>query len=149
MQLPASDELVLLSGMPPIRAKKLRYFEDRRFLERISSPPALADGEYLDRPPERPHDWTGCCAEPLFRDSELEDGESDGKLQQELGPDYGGESLTFASLDADDPLGLGEDEDQELAGLQGRGRGRTIAPILAADAINQGSDRSGDLMPSF
>ena len=31
MQLPPSDEVVLLSGTPPIRAKKARYFEDRAF----------------------------------------------------------------------------------------------------------------------
>ena len=30
MQLPPSDELVLVSGLAPIRAKKARYFEDRR-----------------------------------------------------------------------------------------------------------------------
>jgi type IV secretion system protein VirD4 len=42
MQLPSSDELVLMSGCPPIRAKKARYFEDRRFVERILPPPKLA-----------------------------------------------------------------------------------------------------------
>ena len=30
MQLPPADELVLVSGVPPIRAKKVRYFEDIR-----------------------------------------------------------------------------------------------------------------------
>src|SRR3954462_5717291 len=35
MQLPQADELVLLSGQPPIRAKKLKYYEDRNFLERV------------------------------------------------------------------------------------------------------------------
>src|SRR5260370_36411766 len=39
MQLPPNDELVLMSGCPPIRAKKARYFEDRRFAERIVPPP--------------------------------------------------------------------------------------------------------------
>ena len=29
MQLPAEDELVLVSGCPPIRAKQARYYEDR------------------------------------------------------------------------------------------------------------------------
>jgi type IV secretion system protein VirD4 len=41
MQLPPNDELVLMSGCPPIRAKKARYFEDRRFAERILPPPKL------------------------------------------------------------------------------------------------------------
>ena len=39
MQLPPADELVLMSGCPPIRAKKARYFEDRRFTERVLPPP--------------------------------------------------------------------------------------------------------------
>jgi type IV secretion system protein VirD4 len=39
MQLPATDEIVMVAGTPPIRAKKARYFEDRRFQERILPPP--------------------------------------------------------------------------------------------------------------
>ncbi|PTQ74652.1 conjugal transfer protein TraG [Paracoccus pantotrophus] len=39
MQLPPSDEIVMLAGTPPIRAKKARYFEDVRFKERILAPP--------------------------------------------------------------------------------------------------------------
>ena len=29
MQLPPDDEIVMVAGVPPIRAKKARYFEDR------------------------------------------------------------------------------------------------------------------------
>jgi type IV secretion system protein VirD4 len=39
MQLPPDDELVLVSGCPPIRAKKARYYEDRRLIERVFAPP--------------------------------------------------------------------------------------------------------------
>jgi len=38
MQLPSEDELVLISGVPPIRAKKARYFEDSRLAERVLPP---------------------------------------------------------------------------------------------------------------
>lgn len=38
MQLPADDELVLMSGCPPIRAKKVRYFRDRQLSERVLPP---------------------------------------------------------------------------------------------------------------
>ena len=41
MQLPPSDEIVMVAGIPPIRAKKARYYEDRRFQERILTPPTL------------------------------------------------------------------------------------------------------------
>jgi len=39
MQLPPADELVFVSGTPPIRARKARYFEDRRLTDRVRSPP--------------------------------------------------------------------------------------------------------------
>jgi type IV secretion system protein VirD4 len=39
MQLPAADEIVMVAGTPPIRAKKARYYEDARFKERVLSPP--------------------------------------------------------------------------------------------------------------
>jgi type IV secretion system protein VirD4 len=40
MQLPPADELVLVAGCPPIRAKKARYFADPRLRRRITPPPA-------------------------------------------------------------------------------------------------------------
>jgi len=53
MQLPPADEIVMVSGLHPIRAKKARYYEDARFQERIVPPPALT------RPKEgRPDDWS-------------------------------------------------------------------------------------------
>ena len=41
MQLPPADEIVMVAGTPPIRAKKARYYEDRRFQERVLPAPAL------------------------------------------------------------------------------------------------------------
>ncbi|RWQ75665.1 MAG: conjugal transfer protein TraG [Mesorhizobium sp.] len=39
MQLPPSDEIVMVAGTPPIQAKKARYYEDERFKERVLPPP--------------------------------------------------------------------------------------------------------------
>ncbi|MCK1627892.1 conjugal transfer protein TraG [Bradyrhizobium sp. 160] len=53
MQLPPSDEIVMMSGLHPIRARKARYYEDKRFQERILAPPVLT------KPNEsRPDDWS-------------------------------------------------------------------------------------------
>ena len=41
MQLPPADELLLVSGQHPIRARKARYYEDPRLSERILPPPVL------------------------------------------------------------------------------------------------------------
>jgi type IV secretion system protein VirD4 len=57
MQLPPTDELVLVSGISPIRAKKARYYEDRRLVARIMPPPSLGAGGFGDRPVPRPCDW--------------------------------------------------------------------------------------------
>ncbi|WP_346907161.1 conjugal transfer protein TraG [uncultured Roseibium sp.] len=53
MQLPPTDEIVMVAGTPPIRAKKARYYEDKRLSERILPPPKLA-------PPlqRRADDWS-------------------------------------------------------------------------------------------
>ncbi|MFN5522122.1 conjugal transfer protein TraG [Bradyrhizobium sp.] len=56
MQLPPSDELVLVSGLPPIRARKARYYEDIRLAERVL-PPALAISHYHKTVPS--DDWSG------------------------------------------------------------------------------------------
>jgi type IV secretion system protein VirD4 len=42
MQLPPADELLLVAGVPPVQAKKARYYEDARFRERILPPPKPA-----------------------------------------------------------------------------------------------------------
>ena len=42
MQLPPADEIVMVAGIPPIKARKARYYEDARFRERILPPPRLS-----------------------------------------------------------------------------------------------------------
>jgi type IV secretion system protein VirD4 len=62
MQLPATDELVLVSGCPPIRAKKARYYEDDRLKERILPPPEPNSVE--PRKATVPDDWSESAAQP-------------------------------------------------------------------------------------
>ncbi len=42
MQLPFNEELVLVAGSPPVRALKLRYYEDLNFTERLREAPGFA-----------------------------------------------------------------------------------------------------------
>ena len=42
MQLPPTDEIVMVSGVQPIRGKKARYYEDPRLASRIEKPPVWA-----------------------------------------------------------------------------------------------------------
>ncbi|MFG1374253.1 conjugal transfer protein TraG [Xanthobacter oligotrophicus] len=57
MQLPPSDEMVMVAGIPPIRANKARYYEDPRFQERILPPAELAKPQAVTQ-----DDWS---ARPL------------------------------------------------------------------------------------
>lgn len=68
MQLPPDDAVVMVSGHPPIQAKKIRYYADRNFTGRVLPPPVLADGHFRDAPEARPNDWSGQLA--LFPDSD-------------------------------------------------------------------------------
>ncbi len=56
--LPPTDEIILVSGTHPVLAKKIRYYEDSNFIQRVLPPPLLlTDGNYHDTPALRPHDW--------------------------------------------------------------------------------------------
>ena len=58
-ELPKTDEIVMMAGAHPIRAKKAQYFRDRRLSARVLSPPEVraADKEASAR-----HDWQGLIA---------------------------------------------------------------------------------------
>ncbi|MDB2438761.1 conjugal transfer protein TraG [Hellea sp.] len=64
MQLPSDEEIVLVSGVPPIRATKIRYYADKNFSDRVCSPPILngSNHPYGDSPPGRFDDWSGLTA---------------------------------------------------------------------------------------
>jgi type IV secretion system protein VirD4 len=62
MQLPPDDALVMVSGLPPIRARKLRYYRDRNFLTRLLPAPDLAPR--TEQGPGRDHDWQGRLSAP-------------------------------------------------------------------------------------
>jgi len=64
LQLGAEEALVLVFGLPPIRARKLRYYSDRNFLGRRLPAPVLAAAARADAPPPRPHDWCGPARAP-------------------------------------------------------------------------------------
>jgi type IV secretion system protein VirD4 len=89
MQLPPTDEIVMVAGTPPIRAKKARYYEDERFQERVLASPSLAkptstqSDDWSTRPlPPRPE-----IAEPLRssgKDTDDDPTESERRHQPEL-----------------------------------------------------------------
>lgn len=55
LQLPETDEIVMLSGTPPVRAKKARYYADPRLQGRIMTPPQPWMERQVELPPD---DWS-------------------------------------------------------------------------------------------
>jgi type IV secretion system protein VirD4 len=97
MQLPADEAIVMVAGAPPIRARKLQYYNDRSFASRKLPPATIEAGTsgYRDAPAPRADDWTGVTAkfDPLLaiedeEDAELPAADDESGLQQtpELDP---------------------------------------------------------------
>jgi len=142
MQLPPSDELVLLSAFPPIRAKKLRYYQDQNFTARVLPAPTLGLDGYHDRPAVRPHDWCGLVRKPdpmleaeLARD--LSGKDDDGRDRQpELDPPQA------PPPSEPEPTDLEKLEDEEQ-------NGPSLSSIARAHATNEGERHLDQPLPSF
>ncbi|BEO69419.1 conjugal transfer protein TraG [Serratia marcescens] len=124
MQLPPDEAVVMVSSLPPIKAKKLRYYADANFKRRVLSPPALAAGQYADAPPSRPDDWSGLAVPtvptaPATASADGLGGTDDGgpRRQPELTEvtEYSPEPLT-----AGNDLGLLDDDDDLPLPLPGQ-----------------------------
>jgi type IV secretion system protein VirD4 len=152
MQLPADEELILVSGLSPIRARKLRHYADRNFTPRLLPAPVLTPGTWADAPPPRPDDWAG---EVRASDARLsvagEDDETEGDeggLQQERHPGLSEEQpapppppvqLKLLGIDPDDGDAAADKRAMDLA--------RTPSAIQRAYGVNAGARQ--DLLPDF
>ena len=151
MQLPADEEIVMVSGQPPIRAQKLRYYEDANFTGRVIPPPALvADGPYADRPHPRADDWSGQVRTPhanLIKPwSELVSGgqEDEGGLKRH--PALTEEAPAKAEPDRAPDAGLFDDDFDPNDARRMDQLAHNTATIQRAHAMDQADD---DLIPSF
>jgi type IV secretion system protein VirD4 len=149
MQLAADEELVLLAGVPPVRASKLRYYADRNFVRRLEAPPVLAASGYADRPPPRPHDWTdahrGVDARPLAGGEPL-DSAGEGGLEQQRHP--GLPAPAVVKLEDNEPQLAELAVDEDTAANQ---RARDLALGLGDIARGYGLNEADalDLVPGF
>ncbi|AUN32717.1 conjugal transfer protein TraG [Niveispirillum cyanobacteriorum] len=150
MQLPPTDQLVLVSGLSPIRARKLRYYEDRNFTERVLPAPAPSDGPYADCPPARSDDWGGQVRGMDQRLAEEDDDSAldeltEGGLQQQRHPGLPEEGLSKPlGQETGDLFGLADDETDVAADKRAIDR---LSSVARAHAINEGA--KDDLLPDF
>jgi len=90
MQLPAGEEIVMVSGQPPIRAKKARYYDDMRLMARIVPAPVPEPRAG----PARPNDWSAQSPIPapepveatVASKSEQDEADPVATIRQEPGP---------------------------------------------------------------
>jgi len=155
MQLPADEEIVMVSGQPPIRAKKLRYFEDANFASRVCPPPVLAaDGPFADRPPSRADDWSGQVRAPhaglikpwseLISGGDDDDDENGGGLKRH--PALSEEQSVTPEPERAPDAGLLDDEFDPNDARRIDQLARNAAVVRRAHAMDQADD---DLIPSF
>ena len=133
MQLPDTDQIVMLSGCPPIRAKKLRYYEEGNFTRRVLSAPALGVNGYADRPAARPDDWSGLALPhvmPISAGSIIAGDEEEGGLQ--LRPELDG-PMAVEPLDADADLDLIDEGDDMALPIEPDRRLHRTARLAALD----------------
>jgi type IV secretion system protein VirD4 len=145
MQLPSDKELVLVSGCAPIRADKLKHYEDGNFRARLRPAPSLSEPFFADAPAARPHDWADCLAEAQPASVQgLLPGGGEGGLQQARQPALPARRRKAPSPEQLDLLGLVEDDADPLV-VHPRG----LAPVLAAHAANEGGAQGDVPLPSF
>ncbi|TPG18755.1 conjugal transfer protein TraG [Sphingomonas koreensis] len=153
MQLPPTDELVLVAATPPIRATKLRYYEDPIFATRVMSPPVLADDRYADRPAPRADDWQGVTRGIDVRlagaDDPVEEKRGGGGLEQARHPGDEIEKPATPEPVTADPLGLDEDETDSATDKRLMEEARAAATSRAAYGVDAGLSPSQDLLPGF
>jgi type IV secretion system protein VirD4 len=152
MQLAPTDELVLVSGHPPIRAKKLRYYEDRRFTERVLPAPSLEAAGCRDLPPARADDWTGQVRgtdRRLAGAADADEGADTGGLEQARHPAHEIEPVVTAEPDIADPLGLGEDDGDQAAERRAMERVRALGTARTVYGFDAASGNPDDLPLGF
>ena len=152
MQLPPTDELVFVAGHSPVRAKKLRYFEDRNFKGRILPAPKLDTNGYQDLPPHRPDDWQGHVRGIDARlGSATDDSGEDttGGLEQVRHPAHEIESASPVDLAPADVLGLGDDDGDTAADSRAMDQARALTASRSVYAIDSSSARPDDLQLDF
>jgi type IV secretion system protein VirD4 len=145
MQLPPADELILISGMAPITAQKLCYYDDPNFQCRLVATPDLSLHAYRDRPPPWRDDWSGQVRGVHVALSARSD-----DVKEKLAADGGGRQrqLTLVPLCPREPQveATLTDTDEEIP------EAAKLSDIQRAHGINNGDpekDPADDLMPEL
>ncbi|OYY90792.1 MAG: conjugal transfer protein TraG [Sphingomonas sp. 28-66-16] len=146
MQLPATDELVLISGVAPIRAQKLRYYADANFTSRVLPAPVLRDGPYADCPKSRANDWgrTRSARDArLAKAEEVAPSDEDGGMQQQRHPGHPEDAQPKPAEQEPAQLQLAIDDDSDgAAEKRAMDQARGLTPAGRAYGLDQGAGQN-------
>ena len=137
MQLAQSDEIIMLAGTAPIRAKKARYFEDNRLVARIMPPPVAAETFRLPVANE----WTTVIAQqkrevaPDTSESVAHDGANGGIRREPDLPEHENIARDVSQTVATDEFSLME-EAQDEAALQSQSRRQLVSGLARQAALD-------------
>ncbi len=140
MQLSPDEELVLLSGLAPVRARKLRYYADSNFAERRLPAPTLGCGTYADRPDPRPNDWAGRVGLPDIRLAELVGepaSQDESGPQQQRQPGLGGGHGHTLEEDKTPEVVPATDDDDVAADKRAMEQAQAMTPVARGFAFDE------------
>ena len=138
MQLPPDDEIVLVSGAPPIQGKKARYYADPQLKTRILSPPDLIAGPTASHRP-LDDDWSGrpviAAPKPRKKTSGDTGEDADGGIRREPElPEHEDIAPEPATPAREEFAGLDDETDDDAQRTrQMQGRFRSIARQASLD----------------
>ncbi|WP_342722647.1 MULTISPECIES: conjugal transfer protein TraG [unclassified Bradyrhizobium] len=151
MQLPPDQAIVLVSGLAPVRARKLRHYDDANFVTRLRPSPHLAAGAYRDRPAARASDWGRQIrtvdlrlATLPYRDL-MQAGAEEGGLKQQLPLFEEVHPQAEATRFTEERL-LDDDADAAADRNQMQRAANASSAIRSAHAVTRDDD---DLLPAF
>ncbi|QQO12473.1 conjugal transfer protein TraG [Bradyrhizobium diazoefficiens] len=151
MQLPPDQAIVLVSGLAPVRALKLRHYEDANFVARLRKPPSLVGDEYADRPAARTDDWRGEVRATHLRLATLpyrelmQAGGEEGGLKQQL-PLFDEAAPAVTDVRAIEERLLDDESDVAADRRQMQQAANASSTVRRAHAVTRDDD---DLLPSF
>lgn len=137
MQLPVDEAVVMVSGVHPVRAKKVRYYEDPQFKQRLFDAPAGSPRRTGGK-----DDWSGRA--PIAPSGDLlkalrsrDDGPNGGIRREPELPQHEEvvRDAPLADREFDDGV-----EDADVETVQARALSRTMARVARAASLDSADD---------
>jgi len=112
-KLPASDLILLVAGFPPVRAKRLKYYERPEFVARANLPALKLrpGGPYPFRPRQHSNPWAGRVSVPAAAESAPAAGPTQSNRVRPASPSSeaasAGQSIQFTAQSAEPSVAAG------------------------------------------